>query len=56
MLKKEFNYLEKFPTLQNKTFGSSEEKVKYFGLEPDTSQDASKNVEVLFYNSNDADP
>lgn len=53
MLKKEFNYLEKFPTLQNKTFGSSEEKVKYFGLEPDTSQDASKNVEVLFYNSND---
>ena len=51
MLKKEFNYLEKFPTLQDKTFGDSEEKVKYFGIEPDTSQLASKNIEVLFYNS-----
>ena len=51
MLKKEFNYLEKFPTLKDNTFGDSEEKVKYFGLQPDTSQDASKNVEILFYNS-----
>lgn len=51
MLKKEFNYLEKFPTLNDSTFGKSEEKVKYFGLEPDRAQDASKNVEVLFYNS-----
>ncbi len=51
MLKKEFNYLEKFPTLQDKTFGDSEEKVKYFGIEPDTSKLASKNIEVLFYNS-----
>ena len=51
MLKKEFNYLEKFPTLESKTFGNSEEKVKYFGLEPNTSQEASKNVEILFYNS-----
>ena len=53
MLKKEFNYLEKFPTLSNNTFGDSEEKVKYFGVEPDTSQIASKNVEILFYNSNE---
>ena len=51
MLKKEFNYLEKFPTLSDNTFGDSEEKVKYFGLEPDTSQEASKNIEILFYNS-----
>lgn len=51
MLKKEFNYLEKFPTLKDNTFGDSEEKVKYFGIEPDTSQDASKNIEILFYNS-----
>lgn len=51
MLKKKFNYLEKFPTLDDGTFGDSKEKVKYFGLEPDKVQDASKNVEVLFYNS-----
>lgn len=51
MLKKEFNYLEKFPTLKDNTFGDSDDKVKYFGLEPDTSQEASENVEVLFYNS-----
>lgn len=53
MLKKEFNYLEKFPSLPDNTFGDSKEKVKYFGLEPNTSQDASKNVEILFYNSNE---
>ena len=51
MLKKEFNYLEKFPTLKDNTFGNSEEKVKYFGIEPDTAQTASKNIEILFYNS-----
>ena len=51
MLKKEFNYLERFPTLKNNKFGNSEEKVKYFGIEPDTSQNASKNIEILFYNS-----
>ena len=51
MLKKEFNYLEKFSTLKDNTFGNSEEKVKYFGIEPDTLQTASKNIEILFYNS-----
>jgi len=51
MLKKEFNYLEKFPTLKDDTFGNSEQKVKYFGIEPDTLQVASKNIEILFYNS-----
>lgn len=53
MLKKEFNYLEEFPTLASDTFGESKEKVKYFGLRPDTSQVASKNIEVLFYNSDE---
>lgn len=53
MLKKEFNYLENFPTLGNNTFGDLEEKVKYFGIEPSTSQDASKNIGILFYNSKD---
>ena len=51
MLKKEFNYLERFHTLKDNTFGNSEEKVKYFGIEPDTAQTASKNIEILFYNS-----
>lgn len=66
MLKKEFNYLEKFPTLSDGFFGSKEEKesyaslneqdflkniVKYFGIDPTTGQEASKNIEVLFYNS-----
>ncbi len=51
MLKKEFNYLEKFPTLPNSTFGNSDEKVKYFGIDSGTKDDAKINVEVLFYNS-----
>ncbi len=51
MLKKKFNYLEKFPTLEDNTFGNSEVKIKYFGIEPDTIQNASINIEVLFYNS-----
>ena len=53
MLKKEFNYLEKFSELPDDTFDNSEEKVKYFGIGVSTSKDASKNVEILFYNSNE---
>lgn len=51
ILKKEFNYFEKFPTLDDDYFGNSEEKVKYFGLNSSTGFDASENVEILFYNS-----
>lgn len=51
MLKKEFNYLEQFPSLQPRKFGDSEELVKYFGTNGTTEQTANKNVEVLFYNS-----
>ena len=53
MLKKEFNYLEKFSELPDDTFDNSEERVKYFGIGVSTSKDSSKNVEVLFYNSNE---
>ena len=53
MLKKEFNYLEKFSILKDDTFGDSEEKVKYFGLEPSYGQHSSKNIDILFYNSKD---
>lgn len=51
MLKKEFTYLETFPTLTSAHFNNSEEKVKYFGITSSTPKTATKNVEVLFYNS-----
>lgn len=51
MLKKEFNYLEKFPVLTDKPFANSKENVKYFGIAQTSSREASKNVEILFYNS-----
>lgn len=51
ILKKEFNFLEKFQVLEDGTFGDTKEKIKYFGIEPDKSQEAGKNVEILFYNS-----
>ena len=53
ILKKQFNYLEKFPTLPDGTFGQSSENVKYFGIDASTRDDAKVNVEVLFYNSKD---
>jgi len=51
ILKKEFNYLEKFSLLPDNTFGDSENRVKYFGIDAGTGNKASKNVEVMFYNS-----
>lgn len=51
MLKKEFNYLEKFSIVNDRTFGNSEIKVKYFGIDASTGENANKNIEVLFYNS-----
>ena len=51
ILKKEFNYLERFPTLPSGIFGTSTEEVKYFGIDSSTRDDAKINVEVLFYNS-----
>ena len=49
MLKKEFNYLEKFSILKEDTFGMSDQKVKYFGVEG--IKEYNESVEVLFYNS-----
>ena len=51
MLKKEFNFLEPFQTLDDDTFANSTEKVKYFGIEPDRSGEARSNGEILFYNN-----
>ena len=54
MLKKEFNFLEPFSTaMGSMKFNNSETKVKYFGVDSSNNPIASKNVEVLFYNSED---
>ena len=53
MLKKEFNYLERFPNLPDASFNGSKEKVKYFGITGSTEQTAGKNIEILFHNSDD---
>ena len=51
MLKKEFNYLEEFQRLEDDTFGNLDEKVKYFGIRSRVMDEARKNIDILFYNS-----
>ena len=54
MLKKEFNFLEPFSTaMGSMNFNNSETRVKCFGVDSSNNPVASKNVEVLFYNSED---
>ena len=54
MLKKEFNFLEPFSTaIVSLKFNNSETRVKCFGVDSSNNPIASKNVEVLFYNSED---
>ena len=54
MLKKEFNFLEPFSTaMGSMTFNNSETRVKCFGVDSSNNPIASKNVEILFYNSED---
>lgn len=54
MLKKEFNFLEPFSTaMGSMTFNNSEPRIKCFGVDSSNNPIASKNVEVLFYNSED---
>ena len=54
MLKKEFNFLEPFSTaMGSMNFNNSETRVKCFGVDSSNNPIASKNVEVLFYNSED---
>ena len=54
MLKKEFNFLEPFSTAMGSLkFNNSETRVKCFGVDSSNNPIASKNVEVLFYNSED---
>ena len=52
ILKKEFNFLEPFSTaMESMKFNNSETRVKCFGVDCSTKPEASKNVEILFYNS-----
>lgn len=52
MLKKEFEFLESFSTaMGGLQFNNSETKVKCFGVDSSNNPVASKNVDILFYNS-----
>lgn len=52
MLKKEFEFLEPFSTaMGGLKFNNSETKVKCFGVDSSNNPVASKNVDILFYNS-----
>ena len=51
MLKKDFKFLEPFDKLSEGFFGKNlTEKVKYFGIDSNSSDNLYKNVSVLFYN------
>lgn len=54
MLKKEFNFLEPFSTAMGSIdFNNSGAMIKCFGVDGSNAPKARKNVEVLFYNSED---
>ncbi|MEE3349251.1 MAG: hypothetical protein VZR09_04350 [Candidatus Gastranaerophilaceae bacterium] len=51
MLKKDFEYVEKFDKLPDAKFIGSKENVKYFGVDKDSSGALRRSVKVLFYNN-----
>ena len=51
MLKKDFQYLEPFDKLEDAEFIGSEGKVKYFGINGESSRELRKTVKVLFYSN-----
>jgi len=51
MLKKDFEFLEKFNKLKDDKFNGSIGNVKYFGIDDNTSYKQRHSVRILFYNS-----
>ncbi len=51
MLKKEFNFENDFDELDNGTFGTKYNDIKYFGINKDSDSKLYNQVEVLYYNS-----
>lgn len=51
MLKKDFKFLKAFDKLDMEKFGSTDEKVQYFGINGKTDEEVHNNVRVLFFNS-----
>ena len=51
MLKKEFNFENDFDELDNGTFGTKYNDIKYFGINKDSNSKLYNQVEVLYYNS-----
>ena len=53
MLKKDFEFVEKFVKLDKGKFNGSEGEVEYFGINDDSMDAQRKSVSVLFYNNKD---
>lgn len=51
MLKKDFDFLQKFNQLPSGVFGSNEYETKYFGISETSKKQLYKNVKVLFFNN-----
>lgn len=51
MLNKEFEFENPFDKLESGKFGKSEELVKFFGINNDTSEYVNISVDILFYNN-----
>lgn len=49
MLKREFNFINKFSNLENGTFANRYENVEYFGINSDTDDKVKDQVNVLYY-------
>ena len=52
MLKKDFKFLQPFDKLAEGGFGKNSTPVQYFGINEDSDKKLTKNVHVLFHNSN----
>lgn len=53
MLKREFSYEKEFTKLENDKFANQYDNVKYFGIDDSTEDDVRKQVDVLYYTSED---